>query len=332
MSAARVLVTGILSPVILLASTSLTTGQVFESVGTRALGMAGAFVAVADDATAAYWNPAGLPTGAFLSLVLDHASGETFPEGPDSPVASDSAGTFVGLSTNRFAASYYRLHVNEIARTSHAAGPADAAREDQVGATMSSSMITHNVALTGAQLVASGLSVGTTVRYVRASYGVGQEGQMLGRSGQNEVDVDLGIKAGGERLQAGFVARNLLKPTLKGPHGGRLQLARLVRAGLAYRPFERLVVAGDIDLNRLHSDSGDRRHVALGAEQWLADWLGGAGRGARIDLEAHTGARRAVGAFGLSVSPMPGVYLDGHVTRGSDGRKRDWSVAGRVGF
>ena len=29
--------------------------------GARALGMGGAFVAVADDATAPYWNPAGMP-------------------------------------------------------------------------------------------------------------------------------------------------------------------------------------------------------------------------------------------------------------------------------
>ena len=29
-------------------------------VGARAIGMGGAFVAVADDATAIYWNPAGI--------------------------------------------------------------------------------------------------------------------------------------------------------------------------------------------------------------------------------------------------------------------------------
>ena len=39
-----------------------------EVLGVRAQGMAGAFVAVADDATAAYWNPAGLGTGDFFSL------------------------------------------------------------------------------------------------------------------------------------------------------------------------------------------------------------------------------------------------------------------------
>ena len=34
--------------------------QSFETVGTRAQGMGGAFVGVADDASAVYWNPAGL--------------------------------------------------------------------------------------------------------------------------------------------------------------------------------------------------------------------------------------------------------------------------------
>ncbi len=71
--------------------------QTFNSalgVGARALGMGGAFVAVADDATAASWNPAGL---AFLirpevSLVLDRTTSslatsdfvDTTPN-PDSP-------------------------------------------------------------------------------------------------------------------------------------------------------------------------------------------------------------------------------------------------------
>jgi hypothetical protein len=50
------------------------SAQGFESVGTRAMGMGGAFVAVADDATAAYWNPAGLTTGAFFSLLADQTS------------------------------------------------------------------------------------------------------------------------------------------------------------------------------------------------------------------------------------------------------------------
>ena len=37
--------------------------------GSRAAGMGGAFVAVADDASAVYWNPAGFAAGSFFSLV-----------------------------------------------------------------------------------------------------------------------------------------------------------------------------------------------------------------------------------------------------------------------
>ena len=43
------------------------SAQIYETVGIRAQGMAGAFVAVADDSTATWWNPAGLATGAYFS-------------------------------------------------------------------------------------------------------------------------------------------------------------------------------------------------------------------------------------------------------------------------
>ena len=48
--------------------------QAQPPVGVRAAGMGGAFTAVADDASATFWNPAGLATGAFFSLVLDRNS------------------------------------------------------------------------------------------------------------------------------------------------------------------------------------------------------------------------------------------------------------------
>ncbi|HEY0283950.1 MAG TPA: hypothetical protein VGC23_01065, partial [Vicinamibacterales bacterium] len=60
-----------------------TQAQSFGGVGTRAEGMGGAFVAVADDASAIYWNPAGIATGSTFDLQVS--------KGPDS-------GLFVGAA------------------------------------------------------------------------------------------------------------------------------------------------------------------------------------------------------------------------------------------
>ena len=70
-----------------LAGTALpANAQIYEIVGTRAQGMGGAFVAVADDATATWWNPAGLATGAYFSSVIERGRttepAEARPGGP----------------------------------------------------------------------------------------------------------------------------------------------------------------------------------------------------------------------------------------------------------
>ena len=44
--------------------------QIVEAVGSRALGMGGAFVAVANDGTATWWNPGGLAAGPFADISL----------------------------------------------------------------------------------------------------------------------------------------------------------------------------------------------------------------------------------------------------------------------
>ena len=49
-----------LALIIAISSTAFANGLSLNSVGARALGMGGAFVGVANDATAIYWNPAGL--------------------------------------------------------------------------------------------------------------------------------------------------------------------------------------------------------------------------------------------------------------------------------
>src|SRR4029450_10968404 len=93
------LVAFVLAPVAALA-------QPFEGVGARAQGMA-AFVAVADDASAVYWNPGGLASGSYFSLVLDRTQAET-------KASLDGRGGgrsswLLALSAPALGLSYYRL-------------------------------------------------------------------------------------------------------------------------------------------------------------------------------------------------------------------------------
>ena len=261
--------------------------------------MAGAFVAVADDATAVYWNPAGLATGHFLSVLVDRSAVQQ--RGPRRAPAVTGSGTIAALSTNEVAFSYYRLRV-------------DGAR----------SLLTHNVAITGAQFAFPGVSFGTSLRYVRGAAGGGLRGR-------HAFDVDVGAMIGNDTLRVGIVARNLRRPRLETPGGGGVRLARRVRAGLALRTVAGLLLAADLDLTRARPDApgGARRNAAAGAERWFGQWLGVRG-GARVNFEAEE--PRIVGAVGLSVALTSGVYLDGQLTRGREASERGWGVAARVGF
>lgn len=262
--------------------------------------MAGAFVAVADDATAVYWNPAGLATGHFLSVLVDRSAAEQRGAGARRAPAVTGSGTIAALSTNEVAFSYYRLRV-------------DGAR----------SLLTHNVAITGAQFAFPGVSFGTSLRYVRGAAG--------GLRGRHAFDIDVGAMIGNDTLRVGIVARNLRRPRLETPGGGGVRLARRVRAGLALRTVAGLLLAADLDLTRVGPDApgGARRNAAAGAEHWFGQWLGVRG-GARVNLEAAE--PQLVGAVGLSVALTSGVYLDGQLTRGREASERGWGVAARVGF
>jgi len=58
--------------VMVLASGAFANGLSLNSIGTRALGMGGAMVGLADDATSIYWNPAGMSNvpGTFVGLYV----------------------------------------------------------------------------------------------------------------------------------------------------------------------------------------------------------------------------------------------------------------------
>ena len=147
-------------------------GQVFESVGTRALGMGGAFVAVADDATATYWNPAGLATGAILDFRLESLEnrGGGGADGSATAVSPATRGStgFVGLAVPALGFSFTRLRSLGVWRPAGPTGTSTDDRQDggpdRVDVT---SLTVHPMGVTLVQSVADSTGFGTTVKFVR---------------------------------------------------------------------------------------------------------------------------------------------------------------------
>src|ERR1051325_4422678 len=110
---------------LLLAFAGDCSAQIVESVGNRALGMGGAFVAVAADSTATWWNPAGLATGPFSDMSLGR--GVTDLDAAV-PARRDRVSWFAATSP-AVGFSYYRLRITDI-RGSGATGTGSVSRED----------------------------------------------------------------------------------------------------------------------------------------------------------------------------------------------------------
>jgi hypothetical protein len=140
--------------------------------------MAGAFTAVADDATAAVWNPAGLASGSFASLVID---GNAF---------THQSAVFAGFGSPPLALTYARTATAEVSS----------------GRKM---LVTHDFGVTLVQSIGdTGVSVGTTLKAV---HGVTSAEGVPSTSG-NAFDGDAGVMVSGAVGQVGLVVRNIGQP------------------------------------------------------------------------------------------------------------------------
>jgi F plasmid transfer operon protein TraF len=312
--------------------------QEFETIGSRAAGMGGAFVAVADDASAAYWNPAGFAAGSYFSLVLDRASAKVNPAGD---AAGSRSGLLIALGAPAIGLSYYRLRSTVLLPGPLPTGAGTDGRNDpHAGEVRLDTLITHHIGATLVQSIAPGVAVGATVKLVRgtATSAVQPDGDrdalledggdLIGK-GSTKFDADLGVMATAGRIKAGITLRNATAPGFASAGGGpALKLERQARAGLAFAPPGGWLVAADLDLTKTAGPLGQVRNLTVGTEARIAKrhYLRG---GVRLNtVGEHATAVSAGGSYGVTAS----LLVDVQVTAGSDRTQRGWGISVRFGL
>ena len=305
--------------------------QRFETVGVRALGMGGAFVAVADDATANYWNPAGL-TRVQSSGVLELQRSDTRLGAPTLEEGTNDLTTFVSLASPTVGLSYYRLRSWQVDRGSgNGVGDSPASL---------SSLVTQHAGITLVQPLGAGVALATVLKAVHGTVAQGfgdggapvedlfdQTSALSGRS-TTRLDLDLGVMVGVGAVRLGFVGRNLREPEFAVSDDATVRLRRRFRAGLSVCPSETLVVAADVDLGIVATAEGPLRNIAVGVEQRLGPLV--VRGGGRWNVEADD--LEPVIAFGFSAEVLSNVWLDGQVTRSRNDGDRGWGVSMRSGI
>lgn len=324
----------------------LTTGaaaQSFDVTGTRAAGMGGAFVGVADDASALYWNPAGLAAGSYFSLVLDGSVRRAVPQ--DGQQGSRQSSFFLGLTTPALGLTYYRLH-QAIAAPYSLLAPTDtgASSRNTTGATVVrlNSLTTHHAGLTLVQSVVPGVAVGATLKMVRgfAASDVAAsptakgalEDSTLPAVGASRFDVDLGIMGSTSKLKAGLTLRNLREPEFTSQNGTVLKLERQLRAGVSWAATGTWLVAADMDVLTSQDAFGERRDAALGVEGKIAR-RATVRSGVKFNLspanDMAVGGSAAGYTAGGSFAVTPAVLLDAVAATGGDRSGRGWGLSAR---
>jgi hypothetical protein len=284
---------------------SLAHAQPFGGIGARAEGMGGAFVAIADDATAVYWNPAGVATGATFDFQISKGDAE-----PGSSLFIGAAMPVVGLS-------HYRAHTARASPDRQNGGS---------GRVEIRPLATTNTGITFVQTIVSGLVVGTTARVVR--------GGIEPFERRTTVDLDAGALLAIGNVRLGVTGRNLREPEFEDESAGT-RLKRQVRAGVAFAPRSLpsgahgpFSLAFDADLTSGSGPRDDMRMAAIGGEYWIAGGQIGGRAGFRLntldtDYKAFSG--------GLTVKLPRSVFVEGQMTKPTDGQN-DWNITLRVTF
>ena len=318
--------------IVTLTAISLALGQrahaqmVFESIGERALGMGGAFVAVADDATATHWNPAGLASGKTVGMTIGtsrfHFGNQ---KGVPQPGPAQGRATLTSFGSLPLGISYGTFQLTTLT-SSEAGVRAETTKASQY-------------AVTVLQSVLPGVVVGSTLKLLRGhvsselAQGQSAEDALKSAAGlkgdrHTAFDLDIGVMASSDLVRIGLTFKNLRSPGLGVQNGANRPLPRQARLGFALIPVAGLTLAMDVDLNTVGLMGDLRRKGAFGGEIALGPRLS-----ARSGIRwSFVGPRRPVGAFGLSLSVRRGLWVDWHYAKGRLDEDREFGAALRAGF
>jgi len=343
---------------VLLAALLLTArplrAQTDDAVGVRAQGMAGAFTAVADDASATWWNPAGLGAwnssgtagGAYINAILDLGAvrDPATDRGSDGAVRPawrvDSGGLAVGSPA--LGLSYYRLRISEIQPITSTAGPSGVRQDQGTADVYLRSLVLHQFGVTVGRSVGEHLVVGSTLKLVHGGLGASlrpgggaslDQAADLSGPGETHAGVDVGAMAVAGELRVGLTIRNLTEPEF-GEGANVMILRRHARTGIAWLAgahgaLGSVTVSADADLTTQTTALGDERRVAAGVE--------GSTRARRFSARggvgtSTAGSRRTSVSAGVSAALRRGSYVDLAVTGGPDSARSGWGLALRVTF
>jgi hypothetical protein len=309
--------------------------------------MGGAFVAVASDSSATWWNPAGIAAGPFIDIAWARSVTERAGALP----ASRDRASWFGVATPPAAFSYYRLRITDI-QPFDPTGNTPADREDRRAGMPVRSLSASQLGATVVHTLIPGVHAGTTLKYVRGTLRHGREDSAAspadvlalgddyeGGDAQGRFDMDLGLLAVAGPLRLGAVVKNVREPEFEAapltPDAApdRLALPRQVRVGAAFAPENTtglpLTIALDVDAKTYTTPAGERRMVALGIEHWLLTRRLGVRAGGRINTQ---GERESAASAGVTVALRGGLYIDGHAVRGRDVDEQGWGLATRISF
>ncbi|MFQ6008135.1 MAG: PorV/PorQ family protein [Candidatus Zixiibacteriota bacterium] len=195
--------------------------------GARALAMGGGFTSLADDASAVFYNPAGLPTLEYHEISFMHM---TLFEGTTYDFAS---WTYPVASLGGFGAAYMRIGTNDIIRSS------GFVEQEPFDYSQSQFLVSY-----GRELK-EGFSLGVSLKTIN---------QNLGDYYDYGVGLDLGMMAHlNNRLTAGFIIRDMIPPTIELEEKSEAQPVTVV-SGLSLRNTkltERVGLVASLELEKI---------------------------------------------------------------------------------